>query len=115
MKLTDHFTLEEFEYSATANAHGIDNHCPSSLIHYLRALCEVVLEPLRQHFNEPIIILSGYRSSELNRLVGGSKNSYHLQGRAADIPMVPAHLAYIRDHLPHKELINEGTWIHVAL
>ena len=24
-------------------------------------------------------------------------------------------LAYIRDHLPHTELINEGTWIHVAL
>ena len=24
-------------------------------------------------------------------------------------------MAYIRDNLPHTELINEGTWIHVAL
>jgi hypothetical protein len=29
--------------------------------------------------------------------------------------MHPGWLAYIRDHLPHVELINEGTWIHVAL
>jgi hypothetical protein len=36
-------------------------------------------------------------------------------GLAADIPMHPGWFAYIRDHLPHTELINEGTWIHVAL
>ena len=36
-------------------------------------------------------------------------------GLAADIPMHPGWFAYIRDHLPHVELINEGYWIHVAL
>ena len=34
---------------------------------------------------EPIIINSGYRSPELNRLVGGSPTSNHLKGCAVDI------------------------------
>ena len=34
---------------------------------------------------EPIIISSGYRSPELNRLVGGSPTSNHLKGCAVDI------------------------------
>ncbi|MBR4708763.1 MAG: hypothetical protein IKP30_01460 [Bacteroidaceae bacterium] len=63
----------------------------------------------------PIKINSGFRCQALNKAVGGAANSYHTKGRAADIPMHPGWLAYIRDHLPHTELINEGTWIHVAL
>ena len=34
---------------------------------------------------EPIIINSGYRSPEVNRLAGGAKNSNHLTGCAVDI------------------------------
>lgn len=33
----------------------------------------------------PIVITSGYRSEELNELVGGVPNSFHLVGRAADM------------------------------
>ena len=33
----------------------------------------------------PIRVVSGYRCPEHNREVGGAKNSYHLQGKAADI------------------------------
>ena len=119
--LSQHFRLSEFTRSATASARGIDNTLNKSnaehsrIINNLRALCENVLEPLRQHFNVPIRINSGYRSPALNKAVGGAKRSYHLQGRAADIPLRRDWYAYIRDHLPHTELINEGTWIHVAL
>lgn len=119
--LSQHFRLSEFTRSATASARGIDNTLNQSnaehsrIINNLRALCENVLEPLRQHFNVPIRINSGYRSPALNKAVGGAKRSYHLQGRAADIPLRRDWYAYIRDHLPHTELINEGTWIHVAL
>ena len=115
MQLSQHFHLSEFTRSATATKLGIDNTPSAEAIDHLRALCREVLEPLRQHFNVPIRINSGYRSPALNRAVGGAKRSYHLQGRAADIPFRRDWYAYIRDHLPHTELINEGTWIHVAL
>lgn len=44
-----------------------------------------VLENIREHFNKPVIINSGYRTPEWNAKVGGAKNSYHMKGMAADI------------------------------
>ena len=35
--------------------------------------------------SEPIVINSGYRSPEVNRLAGGAQNSNHLTGCAVDI------------------------------
>jgi uncharacterized protein YcbK (DUF882 family) len=45
----------------------------------------VKLDALRKKFGKPIIITSGYRSYEYNISIGGSKNSAHVQGKAADI------------------------------
>lgn len=115
IKLSENFRLSEFTRSATATAQGIDNTPDIQAIVNLCALCHRILEPLRKFYGRPITINSGYRSPELNSAVGGAKNSYHLYGRAADIPMKPCLIAYIRDHLPYKELINEGGWIHVAV
>lgn len=44
-----------------------------------------VLELVRVHFNSPVTINSGYRCEKHNLSVGGSKNSQHMQGTAADI------------------------------
>lgn len=44
-----------------------------------------LLEMLRAKFGKAIYINSGYRSPEHNAAVGGVKNSYHVQGMAADI------------------------------
>ena len=115
MRLTEHFSIEEFERSTTATKLGIDNRVPQELIPNIKNLCQQVLEPLRRHAGTPIPISSGYRCPRLNAAVGGAKRSYHLQARAADIPFHLDWYIYIRDHLPHTELINEGTWIHVAL
>lgn len=43
------------------------------------------LQRIRDHFNSPVNINSGYRSASHNKNVGGVKNSYHTQGRACDI------------------------------
>ena len=43
-----------------------------------------VLDNIRDHFNKPVIINSGYRTPEWNMKVGGAKNSYHVKGMAAD-------------------------------
>lgn len=43
------------------------------------------LEKIRNHFNAPVIINSGYRTPDWNRKVNGASNSYHCKGMAADI------------------------------
>jgi uncharacterized protein YcbK (DUF882 family) len=115
MNLSPHFTLKEMLRSEVAKKRKIENRINDEEVDNLVRLCTKVLEPLREHFGVPIKINSGFRCRDLNDAVKGADNSYHMKGRAVDIPMHPGWLAYIRDHLPHTELINEGTWIHVAL
>ena len=44
----------------------------------------VLLQAIREHFGKAVTITSGYRTTEHNAAVGGSKSSQHLLGRAAD-------------------------------
>jgi uncharacterized protein YcbK (DUF882 family) len=44
-----------------------------------------VLEELRELAGGPLHVTSGYRCPAHNKDVGGSKNSYHMKGMAADI------------------------------
>lgn len=46
------------------------------------------LNALRHELNFPFIITSGYRCENHNELIGGAKNSAHLQGRAVDIKVI---------------------------
>lgn len=54
----------------------------------LKRLC-VELEKVRKLIVKPLRIHSGYRSPALNAAVGGSKNSYHMKGLAADFDPPP--------------------------
>lgn len=87
MKLTEHFKLEEFTRSETAARKGLDNTPNKTQIAALKQLCKKVLEPYRDLVEKPVIISSGYRCPELNKLVGGAKNSQHMKGEAADLHM----------------------------
>ena len=121
MQITEHFTVEEFERSSTADRLGIDNRMPAAL---LPNLCEVVLEPLRAYAGKPIVISSGYRCPALNRAVGGASQSQHLRGEAADLhlPSIAEGRAWFRwlmDNTTFDQLIwehnRQGTyWIHVS-
>jgi len=90
MKLSKHFTLEEFVKSGTALERGIDNTPGIVEIVNLCAICHNVLEPIRKQFG-PVIITSGYRNFELNRALGSKDTSQHILGEAADfeVPGVP--------------------------
>ncbi|WGL30876.1 peptidase [Dipodfec virus UOA04_Rod_462] len=116
VQLTDHFKLSEFLVSATATLRGI-TLCPNSyVISNLISLCRTTLEPARTQLDGPVFISSGYRNEQLNRAVGGSIRSYHLQGRAADIHCFDNEKLYnILLNLPHSELIKHPSYIHVAL
>lgn len=45
-----------------------------------------ILERFREYVEMPVSINSAYRTKSYNEKVGGAKNSYHLYGRAFDIP-----------------------------
>lgn len=118
MKLTEHFSLSEFEHSITAQRMGIDNAAPEAVVPAIRNLCRQVLEPLRQHVGEPVTINSGYRCPRLNGLVGGVGNSQHLRGEAADIPYRKGWMEWIMEYTDFDQLILETSqgakWIHVS-
>ena len=44
-----------------------------------------ILQEIRDHFLASVSVNSGHRCPTYNKKVGGSKNSQHLYGRAADI------------------------------
>ena len=79
-RLTEHFRMDEFVYSAMAVEFGLNNALPSEVIPVIRNLTVRLLEPLRIYHRQPMYIMSGYRSEELNRLVGGAPSSQHMKG-----------------------------------
>ncbi len=125
MQLTENFSLHEMTKSETALRHGIDNTPDDEALENLRALCENVLQPIRNELG-PVKVNSGYRGPEVNRVVGGAKNSDHMKGMAADIeiPSMPnAELAeWIAENLEFTQVILEfytpgipdSGWVHVS-
>ena len=123
-KLSEHFSLGEFVRSSTAQRMSIDNTPDAEVIENLRNLCTKVLEPLREHLGQPVVITSGFRSKRLNEAVGGVKQSQHLRGEAADL-MVESEkqarewIRWMMDFLEFDQLILEKkgkkVWVHVSL
>lgn len=83
-RITDNFTIEEFEYSQTAKGKGITNTIPECLKPSLVNLCTNLLQPLRDKYGKQISINSGYRCAKLNEAVGGVPTSQHRLCEAAD-------------------------------
>ena len=111
MKLTEHFTLSEFERSATAEKYHIDNQVPPQYIPTLQQLCKEVLEPLRSFVGGPIVISSGYRCNQLNVKVGGAYASQHTLGEAADIRLPVTPYTSWTDNTQHTNLEVAHRWI----
>ena len=84
----EHFCFSEFFNSSTAAENGIKNEPASDekgrIMLNIKLLVDNVLEPVRDIVRKPIIITSGYRSPQLNKIVGGADNSQHMSGCAAD-------------------------------
>lgn len=81
IKAPDYFSFYELIHTDT----GLNN-VPENLV-YVRTLaqCSRVLNYIRHQVGFPISVNSGFRTSEVNRAVGGVYHSNHLYGRAFDI------------------------------
>jgi hypothetical protein len=125
MNLSRNFTLQELIKSDTAIRRGIDNNPNADQIEKLKALCENILQPVRDHFGR-VKVTSGYRSPELCQAIGSSINSQHAKAETADFEVVGtdnAELAdWIKRELEYDQLILEyytpgepnSGWIHCS-
>lgn len=120
MKITEHFTLEEFIRSEYAIRNGIENTPNVDQTKNIIDLCQNILEPLRVSLNTPIQISSGFRCVELNEKIGGAPNSQHTEGKAADIivkGILPIRIIkfIVELKLDFDQAIEEfGAWTHIS-
>ena len=103
MRLSTNFSLSELTKSQTATRKGIDNTPSTEHQDNLKSLCEMILQPVRSHFNRVVSVSSGYRSKELCTAIGSKITSQHAKGQAADFEIYG---------LSNKELAD---WIHKNL
>lgn len=127
MNLTEHFTLEEMIVSPTAKRLGLSNNPTQEHIENMRYCCEKILEPVRAHFGKPVQINSSYRSPLVNKAVGGSKTSQHVNGQAIDfeIPGIDNKTVadWVADNLEFDQVILEfytsgdknSGWVHASI
>lgn len=127
MNLSSHFTLEELTHSNKAVALKIDNTPSPEIIENLKALA-LALELVRSVIGKPLNISSAYRCTELNKAVGGSKSSAHVNALAADftvVGMTPRQICekllaagIMKDQVILEGVSSEhpdGKWVHFGI
>lgn len=121
--LSPHFSLAELTRSEFAERYGLTNEPGLEELRNLRRLA-AFMELVRQLLDSrPILVSSGYRSQQVNTIAGGSANSRHMAGLAADFicPRFGTPLQVCQAIAASTlvdlvdELIFEGTWVHLAL
>lgn len=123
--LTAHFSWAEAAKSTTADAKGIDNTIPATLrpnVERVAAVMEQVRTLLGDH---PLKVNSWYRCPALNKAVGGSPKSAHMQGFAVDFETnhilnakafeLVATSDIVFDQLIHEQTKSGADWIHLGL
>ena len=126
MKLSENFSLNELTKSQTATRKGIDNEPTREQVGNLKALSINILQKIRDHYNKPVRVTSGYRSPELCVAIGSSEKSQHAKGEAADFEITGIDnfdlAIWISKYLEFDQLISEfytnqhpdSGWVHCS-
>ena len=120
--MAKYFTINELVRSAEATKRNIRNIPSHDVLRRLNALMDGCLDPIRSLWGKPIGVNSGYRSPELNRIVGGKPTSQHQRGEAADITtgLVEGNRKLfeliLASGIEFDQLIDESNykWLHVS-
>ena len=114
------FKISELIYSETAVKNNINNMPDINSLDNMLELIVYCLQPIRDKLQKPMVITSGYRNSQVNKLVGGVSNSAHLYGQAVDFTvsgMTPAQVVDFikKSGVEYDQLINEyDKWTHIS-
>ena len=108
-KVSTNFKVREFASKDGADKLLIDNDILP------------ILERFREYVEAPVTINSAYRTSSWNKKQGGASNSYHLYGRAFDIPLKSSYknltsvdmMCKFFNSLGLKGIIKYGTFVHI--
>lgn len=117
-----YFTVSELIRSDAAQQKGIDNTPPPAIKVKLTSLINNLLDPIREAWDGPISVNSGYRCPVLNKAVGGVPTSQHQKGEAADITVGSPELnrqlfdLIATGDFDFDQLIDEShySWIHIS-
>lgn len=92
LQLSKNFKLSEFLDSEKARTVGISNDINLMEIARLKEATAGLFQPARDLLG-PLNVTSGFRSLDLNRAIGGAKNSAHMQAFAMDAQPLQLSLA----------------------
>lgn len=120
--MAKYFTIGELCKSDVAVEKRIENTPDHPTTERMQTLMDECLDKVREMWGKPIGVNSGYRSAELNRAVGGAKNSQHLRGEAADITTGSKEDnrklfdLIVASDIPFDQLIDESDykWLHLS-
>lgn len=121
--LSPHFTFKELTVTSKTKYKLLNRLLAKEYVNNLALLANYVLEPARAILNRPLIITSAYRCPALNKEIGGSTTSQHLNGTAADFKIATKALslesAFVKlkesPFLHYGQLILEKSWLHISL
>ena len=126
MQLSENFSLNELIKSQTATRKGINNTPSDNEKENLKALSINILQKIRNHYERPVRVTSGYRSPELCVAIGSSAKSQHAKGEAADFEITGIDnfdlAIWISKNLDFDQLISEfytdqhpdSGWVHCS-
>lgn len=83
--ISKNFDYKEFEKTDVPGMQVRNTITSAEVRDSIKALVDEVLQPLRDAWDEPLAINSGYRCPEVNKAVGGVPTSQHTKGEAADV------------------------------
>ena len=131
MELSKNFTLAELTNTSKTDLLAINQEQAknnSVILQNLTDLAHNILQPIRDYYNVPVTVSSGYRCKALNIAVGGSQTSQHSYGEAADISVQGKTAEQLFEELKSGKIVNLDyvgqiilekvggkEWVHISL